>query len=183
MSLNTIALRYARALADVSIERGEVNEVKAELENFSKLFGAHQELRNVLASPAVTIERKQAVLRSLLDRLQLLPTTSNFLKILLANHRLPLIEQVIHHFARELDARSGVVSAVITTARPVTEDESAKLHARLRAATGKEVRLQFKSDPAIIGGIVTRIDSLVYDGSVRTQLQQIREQLRPTGRH
>jgi F-type H+-transporting ATPase subunit delta len=181
MSLNTIANRYSRALADVVFARGEVNAVKSELEAFSGLLSSHTELRDVFASPAVAQERKQALLGSILDRLAVRTITGNFLKLLLANQRLGLLDSVLAGFSREIDARQGVVSAVVTTARPVTEDQREALTARLRRATGKEVRLQFGVDPKLIGGVVTRIGSLVYDGSVRTQLAQVREQLKRTG--
>lgn len=181
MSSNTIANRYARALADVAIGRGEVNEVKTELEGFARMLGSHEELRDVLASPAVAAERKQTLLGAILDRMSVRPMTGNFLKLLLSNHRLTLLDQVLASLAREIDARQGIVSAIVTTARPVTDDERARLQSSLRVATGKEVRLQFGVDPALIGGVVTRIGSLVYDGSVKSQLGQIREQLKRAG--
>lgn len=182
MSVNTIANRYARALADVAFERGEVSEVKAELESFAGLLRAHEELRQVLSSPVIATDRKQALLGAILDRMSPRPTTANFLKLLLANHRLMHLDLVLASFAREIDARRGVVSARVTTARQLTEEERGRLLGQLRSATGKDVRLDFQIDPEIIGGIVMRIGSLVYDGSVRTQLRQIREQLRQARR-
>src|SRR5581483_3236624 len=159
MSVATIANRYARALADVITERREVNEVAAELNQFAKLVAGHEQLREVLASPVLATERKRAVLNELLARMHLRQTSQNFLQLLLANNRLHQLEQMLRALSRELDARTNVVSAEITTARAISEDERKLLHDRLRTVTGKEVRLQFKTDANIIGGVVTRLGS------------------------
>jgi F-type H+-transporting ATPase subunit delta len=177
MSVATIANRYARALADVIIERREVNEVAAELNQFAKLVEGHQQLREVFASPVLAAERKRAVLNELLARMRLRQTAQNFLQLLLSNNRVHQLEQMLRALSREIDARTNVVSAEITTARAISEDERRLLHDRLRTATGKEVRLQFKTDPNIIGGVVTRLGSKVYDGSIKNQLAQMKERL------
>lgn len=177
MSQTTIANRYARALADVVTERGETNEVVAELGQFEQLLQQHQQLREVFASPVLPVERKRAVLQDLLARLGLRPTTSNFLQLLLNNARLHNIDQMLRALSRELDTRTNIVSAEITTARDISEQEQRQLRDRLRAATGKDVRLQFRTDPNIIGGVVTRIGSLVYDGSIKNQLAQMKQRL------
>ena len=177
MSVATIANRYARALADVSIEKREVNEVSAELNQFAKLVEGHQQLREVFASPVLAAERKRAVLNELLARLGLRQTSQNFLQLLLANNRLHQLDQMVKALLRELDVRTNVVSAEVTTARAINDDERRLLHDKLRAATGKEVRLQFKTDPNIIGGVVTRLGSKVYDGSIKNQLALMKERL------
>jgi len=177
MSVTTVANRYARALADVITERGEMNEVVADLNNFAGLMSGHEQLRDVFASPVISLERKRAVLGDLLSRLQLRPTSNNFLQLLLANSRLHTLDQILRALARELDARTNIVSAEVTTARDIGEQEKTMLRDRLRAASGKDVRLRFRTDPQIIGGVVTRIGSLVYDGSIRNQLAQMKQRL------
>ncbi|MEY4166500.1 MAG: synthase delta subunit [Acidobacteriota bacterium] len=177
MSVTNIANRYARALADVITERGGVEPVVADLRHFAGLQGSHDTLRAVFASPVVNLERKRGVLKELLSRLQLNPIATNFLQLLLANGRLHQLDQMLAALDRELDRRANFVTAVITTAREVDERQREELRASLKAATGREVRLSFQTDPAIIGGVVTRIDSLVYDGSVRNHLARIRERL------
>ncbi|MCA1555802.1 MAG: ATP synthase F1 subunit delta, partial [Acidobacteria bacterium] len=104
-------------------------------------------------------------------------TTANFLQVLLQNHRLSELNEINKKFALQLDERSGVVSAQVTTARAVPEATKETLSAQLGTLTGKKVRLQFSVDEELIGGIVTRIGSTVYDGSVRTQLQQIKQKM------
>lgn len=177
MSDNTIANRYARALADVIIERREINEVVAELEQFAKLMGGHEQLRDVFASPVISLDRKRGVLKELLARLELRPTCSNFLQLMVENGRLHNLDQILRALTRDLNARSNIVSAEVTTARNITEQEKTTLRDKLKAATGKDVRLEFKTDAGIIGGVVTRIGSLVYDGSIKNQLNQMREKL------
>jgi F-type H+-transporting ATPase subunit delta len=177
MSVATIANRYARALADVIIEKREVNEVSAELNQFARLVEGHQQLREVFASPVLAQERKRAVLNELLARLRLRQTSQNFLQLLLANNRLHQLDQMVKALTREMDVRTNVVSAEVTTARTISEDERRLLHDKLGAVTGKEVRLQFKTDPNIIGGVVARLGSKVYDGSIKNQLAQMKERL------
>jgi|SRR5215475_15915428 len=172
-----IANRYARALTDVITDRGETDDVKAELNRFGLLLNQHSELRDVFASPVVSLEHKRAVLNELLDRLKLRPTSNNFLRLLLDNSRLHDLDHMINALLRELDLRKDIISAEITTAREMSEQEKMKMRERIKAATGKEVRLQFLSDPQIIGGVITRIGSLVYDGSIKNQLAQMKQRL------
>jgi len=180
MSVTTIANRYARALADVIIERGEMSEVVAELSNFAGLMTGHEQLRDVFASPVLSIERKRAVLNELLARLNLRPASNNFLQLLLANMRLHNLDQMLRALSRELDVRTNIVSAEVTTARAISDQEKTMLRDKLKAATGKDVRLQFHTDAGIIGGVVTRIGSLVYDGSIKNQLAQMKQRLMTT---
>jgi F-type H+-transporting ATPase subunit delta len=177
MSVTTITNRYARALADVITERGETKEVTAELSGFARLISGHTELRDVFASPVLAVGRKRAVLNQLISRMHPRQTTVNFLQLLANNSRLHNLDQILRALERELDARTNIVSAEITTAREISEEQQAMLGNRLKAATGKEVRLRFRIEPEIIGGVVTRIGSLVYDGSVKNQLSQMKQRL------
>lgn len=177
MSLTTIANRYSRALADVIIERRETSDVVVELSDFSTMMNGHAQLREVFSSPVISLERKQAVLLDLLSRLKLHPSSANFLQLLLANSRLHNLDLILRALTSELDARTGVVSAEVTTAREIADHEKALLSQKLKASTGKDVRLSFSVDPAIIGGVVTRIGGVVYDGSIKNQLSQMKQKL------
>src|SRR5215510_4021229 len=172
-----IANRYARALADVITTRGETEDVISELNRFRLLMDKHSELRDVFASPVVSLERKRAVLNQLLERMKLRPTSNNFLRLLLDNLRLQDLNHMLSALLRELDLRRDIISAEITTAREMPEQEKMKMRESIKAATGKEVRLQFRNDPQIIGGVITRIGSMIYDGSIRNQLAQMRQRL------
>ncbi|HKX31254.1 MAG TPA: ATP synthase F1 subunit delta [Blastocatellia bacterium] len=177
MSVTTIANRYARALADVILARGETNQIVEDLNRFGRLMQAHAQLRDVFASPVLPATRKRAVLDELLSRLKLHQIAVNFLRLLLSNYRLHDLDHMLRALAQELDERQQLVTAEITTAREIGEREKQLLLDRLKAKTGKEVRLRYRIDPKIIGGVVTRIGSLVYDGSIRNQLAQMKQRL------
>jgi F-type H+-transporting ATPase subunit delta len=172
-----IANRYARALADVITERRETDDVIAELNSFATLMDKHSELRALFGSPVISLERKRAVLNELLQRIKLRTSSNNFLRILLDNSRLQDLNRILSALLRELDLRRDIISAEITTAQEMPETEKMKMRERIKAATGKEVRLQFRSDPQIIGGVITRIGSIVYDGSIKSQLAQMKQRL------
>jgi F-type H+-transporting ATPase subunit delta len=177
MSVTTIANRYARALADVIVAKNETKEVAAELVSFAQMMGGHVQLRDVFASPVVAVDRKGAVLNELLARLSLRQTSQNFLQLLLVNNRLHQLDAMNQALSRELDARTNIVTAEITTARAIDDQEQKLLFDNLKKATGKDVRLQFKVDANIIGGVVTRIGSKIFDGSIKNQLAQMKQRL------
>jgi len=177
MSLQAIARRYASALADVVLERGEALEVQSELVAWERMIQSSPNLLEVFRNPTVALDQKRAVLNKLIERAQPRQTTVNFLKVLLQNQRLTELGEINRRFAEMLDARAGLVAATVTTARGVAENSQQALHAKLAKMTGKKVRVDFSTDPELLGGIVTRIGSTVYDGSVRNQLQQIKEKM------
>ena len=177
MSVQTVARRYAAALADVVAERGEARQVQEELAAWELMIKNNAQLQEVLRNPTIPYDQKQKVLSTLIARTRVRPLTANFLQVLLQNQRLTELGEVNKRFAQVLDERSGVVSAEVRTARPVPESSQQALRDKLMALTGKQVRLSFATDAELIGGIVTRIGSTVYDGSVRTQLQQVKEKM------
>lgn len=178
MSVQVIARRYAAALADVVVTRGEAGPVKDELSSWVEMTNANGRLAEVFRHPAVPYEQKRKVLDALIERARVGQTTANFLRVLLQNHRLGDLEHVSREFAQELDRRSGVVTAEVTTARPLAPQAQEALRTRLGGLTGRNVRLKFAVDEDLIGGAVTRIGSTVYDGSVRGQLDQVRQRMR-----
>lgn len=178
MSVQTVARRYATALADVVMARGEAREVRDELAAWEEMMRSNQSLLEVFRNPTIPYEQKRKVLTALIARTRVRPTTANFLQVLLQNQRLAELSEVNKRFAQVLDERSGVVSAQVTTARPVPESSQEELRAKLAQLTGKKVSLNFTTDEELIGGIVTRIGSTIYDGSVRNQLQQVKERMK-----
>jgi F-type H+-transporting ATPase subunit delta len=172
-----MARRYAAALADVVIAQKEAREVQEELNTWAQMMEDNSGLLEVFRNPTIPYEQKRNVLNTLIARTRVRPTTANFLQVLLQNHRLSELKEINRKFALQLDERSGVVSAQVTTARAVPEATQENLRAQIGTLTGKQVRLQFAVDEELIGGIVTRIGSTVYDGSVRTQLQQIKQKM------
>lgn len=177
MSVQALARRYASALADVVLASGEAREVQEELTAWDELLQANPNLREVFANPTIALEKKRVVLNKLIAASKPRATTANFLKVLLQNQRLTELGEINRRFAYTLDERAGMIAATVTTARPVPQDAQQQLHDKLGTMTGKKVRIDFATDPEIIGGLVTRIGSTVYDGSVRSQLQQIKERM------
>lgn len=172
-----MARRYAVALADVVTKQGEAREVKEELAQWVELLAGNDELLEVVRNPTIPYLQKRRVIGALLDRTRPRPSTTNFLQVLLQNQRLADLPEIYNQFSRELDRRSGVVTAKVTTARPVDDSAREKLRSRLTDLTKSQVRLEFGVDENLIGGVVTRIGSTVYDGSVRTQLEQVKKQM------
>lgn len=177
MSSQTVARRYASALADVVAERGEAAAVQSELAAWEKMLLENARLLDAFSNPTVAQQQKEKLLSELITRTKVQPTTANFLRVLLKNQRLAELPQVNAKFAEVLDDRSGVISARVTSARPVAEAAKSSLEAKLAAMTGKKIRLSFDTDEALLAGIVTRIGSTIYDGSVRNQLKRLGEEL------
>jgi F-type H+-transporting ATPase subunit delta len=177
MSVQTVARRYASALADVVLERGEAAEVQAELATWEGMILSSPNLLEVLRNPTIALDQKRAVLNKLIERARPRQTTANFLKVLLQNQRLTDLGEINRKLAETLDVRAGMVAATVTTARAVPESSQQQLHAKLTGLTGKKVHIDFATDADLLGGIVTRIGSTVYDGSVRNHLQMIKEKM------
>jgi F-type H+-transporting ATPase subunit delta len=172
-----MARRYAAALADVVTGRDEAREVQGELSAWESMMQGNPDLLEVFRNPTIPYEQKRNVLGALIERTRVRATTTNFLQVLLRNQRLADLHEINKRFASELDERSGVVVAQVTTARPVPASVQESLGDSLSQLTGRRVRLQFSVDDDLIGGVTTRIGSTVYDGSVRTQLQQIKQRM------
>jgi len=177
MSAETIARRYASALADVVLKTGETETVRSELKSWEGMIRSNANLQDALGNPAIPQAAKERVLEELLKRSTPSKTTSNFLRILLKNDRLMGLDEVNERFAAVLEERSGVVSANVISARELPESERAELRSNLERLTGKRLNINFGIDENIIGGVVTRIGSTVYDGSVKTQLENLKQQL------
>ena len=178
MSATTVARRYAEAMADVAIARNQVDQIDTELHIFAEMLRQSRELAQVFASPVLPQADKGRVLEALIARALPGTFTANLLRTMLTNYRLPLLAEVYEQYRRIINERRGVVVAEVTTVHPLADAEQAQLGQRLQAITGKRVEFQFKTDPALIGGVVTRIGSMIYDGSVRTQLQGIEQRLK-----
>ncbi len=172
--------RYARALVEVVTKLGAaVNSEQArdELASFAAALHASAGLRNVLVSPAVAPDKKKSIIAALGSRLGLSAIIQNFLRVVVDHRRLPLLDEMIAAFEKQLDEQMGIVRAQVSSPQPVDRDQQSALESRLSQVTGKRVRLEFAVDPEVLGGVVARIDSTIYDGSVRGQLHAIGRRL------
>ena len=173
MSSQTVARRYAQALADVVIERREEREIQNEIQSWASMIDENPQLKDFFSNPIVAIDKKRTVLEELITRTRIKETTASFLRVLLRNQRLAQLPEIAARFSQVLDERGGVVAAEITTARPIPEELKKTLHDTLASATGRTVRLTFATDESIIGGLVARIGSTIFDGSVENQLERL----------
>jgi len=177
MSVETVARRYATALADVVLKSGETETVKSELKTWEDLIRSNASLQSALSNPSIAHLSKEKVLEGLLAKTKPTKTTANFLRVLLRNSRLTELSAINEKFASVLDERGGIVAAEVTSARPLSDAEKAEFQTNLSKMTGKKVNLNFNINENIIGGVVTRVGSTVYDGSVKTQLETLKQQL------
>jgi len=177
MSNRSSATRYARALLDVSRAEGDPQAAERDLATFVSLVGSHETLARVLTSPGVPLTRKSALVAQLLARLQLSGPVARILELLARRDRLVLLPDLLEEYRRRLMDYQQVIRAEVTTAVPLPADRAEALRKTIAEKTGRTVHLTTAVEPALIGGIVTRIGSVVYDGSVRRHLERIRETL------
>jgi F-type H+-transporting ATPase subunit delta len=180
MTLSAVAARYANALADVVTATSSAlspEQAVAELRAFEDALRGSAELRNALVTPAVPASRKKAVIGRIADVLKLSRVTRNFLFVLIDHRRIASLAGIIAQFEEVVDARLGFARAEVTSATPMSDADRSALNTRLERLTGKRIRMRFATDPALIGGVVARIGSTVYDGSVRGQLATLERRL------
>jgi F-type H+-transporting ATPase subunit delta len=178
MSIRASALRYARALFDVALAEGQdVEQIDRELTATATLVRGNDDLQRALSHPAVPASRKRAVLESLLSLSPVNPILSRILLLLADRDRLVLLPELAEAYRSRLMDHQQVVRATVTTAVTLPADRVAALEQGLAAATGRQVLLQVGVDPSILGGAVARIGSTVYDGSITTQLEKLKQRL------
>ena len=172
-----VANRYGRALADVLGPQADYRRVLRELDDFAATYRESAELRDVFAAPTVPFAGKTKVLAEILERMGTAAVTVNFLQVLLANYRMGLIDQVRQAFRKIAYERLGVAEVRIESAATLSDAEREALRGRFAEIAGRQVELEFHLNPELLGGVLAQIRSTVYDGSVRGNLQRIRQQL------
>jgi F-type H+-transporting ATPase subunit delta len=178
MTSRGAATRYARALFDVARKEADIQQVGRELGAFVGLVSGHEMLARTFANPAIPAQRKRAVVEQLLTHAGATsPVVSKLLLMLAERDRLVLLPDLGAAYEARLMENAQVVRAQVTTAVDLPPERITALQQGLAQATGRQVQLDTTVDPSIIGGAVARIGSTVYDGSVTTQLQKVRERL------
>jgi F-type H+-transporting ATPase subunit delta len=175
-----VASKYARALADLVLDPARGLDPQAavgELAAMERMAADSAELRNVLLSPAVTPARKRAVVARLAGELNVSRLILNFLYVLIDHRRTALLPEIRQAFQGLIDERTGWVEAEVMAARELGANERERVAHRLGRLTGKKVRCKFAVNDSLIGGMVARIGSTIYDGSVRGQLEALRRRL------
>lgn len=181
MTPRAAAMRYARALFDVAVkERVDLDAVERELAGIVSLIAANPELQRVITHPAIAPAKKRAVIERLLAMSPVNPLLARMLVLLADRDRLGILPDLLDGYRNRVMEYQKVVRAELTTAVELPGDRVTALQQSIAAATGRRVQLETRVDPSIIGGAVTRIGSTVYDGSVTTQLQRLKERLSTT---
>ncbi len=173
-----IASRYARALVEVVLEQRIGPDIaRQQLNAIVNAVHESDELRRVWESPAISAEQKRAVLDAIVQQIGAAKQIRNFVAILIDHRRIAMLDDVAKQFDSELNAQLGLAEAEISSARPLSEDGKRELESQLERLTGKKVRAHYVSDPQLLGGVVVRVGSTIYDGSVRGQLGKIKQEL------
>jgi F-type H+-transporting ATPase subunit delta len=174
----TAAIRYARALLDVAVkEKADLEQIEYELSQFADLFKQYPLLEKVLLNPAVPVPRKRAAVADLLSHAKFSSIVSKLLTLLADRDRLVLVPDLLAAYRERLLEHRNVVRAEVTTSVPLDAQRTTAIQRGLANLTGRTVTLATKVDPSIIGGVVARIGSTVYDGSVARQLEKMKERL------
>lgn len=170
----TAALRYARAVEASSDGLDELGKLAAQLDAVARVMKADPVVAETLANPGLPEDRRRALLETIGRSLGLSTKASLLLGILAQHRRLGLLPLVSQQVSKIHDRRSGIVEAEVTSAHPLSAADAEKTRQTLERAAGTKVRLSLKTDPSLIGGIVARVGSTVYDGSIRTRLSALR---------
>lgn len=177
MKSSTAANRYAKALFGLAKDERRLSDVREELERFSSLLTSHDELSTALQQPLHPAHERKAVVRAVGQLAALSPLLINFFSFLIDQRRFIHIEGILAEFERLADEDAGLTTAEVISAGPMDERRRDRLRRALSERTGHEVRLEVTVDPALIGGAVAKVGDLVFDGSLRTQLVQLRANL------
>jgi F-type H+-transporting ATPase subunit delta len=173
-----IARRYAKALLLIGKEDGQTEQYRQELEGVANLMARQKELADTVANPLYNMEERQKVFQGIIDKLNLSKVMSSFLMLLFEKGRVSFIVSINEFFQKLADELKGVASASLVSATELSAEAVEKIRSALSKKTGKEIVLDVQQDPGLIGGIVTKIGDLVLDGSIKTQLLNMRESLK-----
>ncbi len=175
--MKSASLQYANALADIAIAKGTAEEVKQQLIGFGALYAESADLRNFLASPAVTREAKHRVIDKLLARIGGSKILRNFLFVVADHQRTHVLPEMIAAFQEVIRERQGIAQAQISSAVALNALQKAEMEFTLERLTGKRVEAKFSLEPGLLGGAVVRVGDTVYDGSLRSRLNELRTRL------
>ena len=175
--MKSASLQYANALADIALEQGAAEPAAKQLDGFGAAYEESAELRTFLASPAVSVEAKHEVLEKIAKRLGASKIIRNFLFVIADHRRTQLIPEIIAAFQQVLRLRQGVAEAEISSAVELSAAQKKELAVTLARLTGKKIEPKYSLNPELLGGAVVRIGDTIYDGSLRSRLNEMRARL------
>ncbi len=172
-----IAKRYAKALLSIGREDGQAETYKEELGGFARLLEEHKELSQAISNPLYDAEGRKKALQAIVERVGPSKVMASFLSLLFDKGRIQYLMDIYTFYEKLTDELANIVRADLVSAIELPEESVEKIRAALSEKTGKEVKMEARVDPALIGGIVTKIGDLVMDGSVKTQLISLKESM------
>jgi F-type H+-transporting ATPase subunit delta len=176
--MSVLSLRYAHAFASVAASSHlDVAAAEQQLDDFSGTLAGSRELREVLMNPSIANEQKLKVLDAIAGRIGMFPQVRNFIAVIMDHQRLDELDEILTEYHAVADDQTGLTEAEITSARPLNDQDRAELEVQVAKLAGGRIRTTYFQDASLLGGAVVHIGSTVYDGSIRTQLQQLKQKL------
>jgi F-type H+-transporting ATPase subunit delta len=175
-----VAGRYASALFDLAREQGELEAVDQDLGKFQAMLDASPDLKRLVNSPAFAAEEQERALGAVMDWASVGATTSNFLKVVARNRRLFAAEDMVKSFRQQLAHHRGEVQAEVASAVALSDEQLNTLKEQLKSSFGKDIRIDAKVDPSLLGGLVVKVGSRMFDSSLRTKLSNLKVVLKGT---
>jgi F-type H+-transporting ATPase subunit delta len=173
-----MAGRYATALFDLAKEANAIDQVQADLARFDALIAESADLLRLVRSPAFSVDDQLKALTAVLDRAGISGLAGNFLKLVTSNRRLFSVRDMIRAFGELVAQHRGEATAQVTVAEPLKDEHTQALRSALKSVSGKDVSLDIKVDPAIIGGLIVKLGSRMVDSSLRTKLNAIKHAMK-----
>ena len=172
------APRYARAFAEVA-NSAKLNTTTAQqqMRDFAETLAGSGELREFLENPSIEVGKKLKVVDAIAARLKMFPQVRNFIAVILEHHRLNELDEILAQYRELVDEHSGAVEARVISARPLNKEDRALMEVQITKLAGAHVRASYTEDASLLGGAVVEIGSTIYDGSVRAQLQKLKQKL------
>ena len=177
MVTGSLSRRYAKAVMDLGEASKNLDKMAADLRSLAKAMKDSHELQTVLTNPAIRRADRRKVLDGLLQRIGAQPHTKNLVYLLLDSERLSSLEGISREVDTMIQAKSGRIAAEIVSASPLDAGQVQQITAALEKLSGKKVDVTKREDPELLGGVLAKVGDVVYDGSLRTQLRSIRDEL------
>ncbi len=175
--MKSASLQYANALADIALAQGAAEPAVKQLTDFGAAFADSAELRNFLASPAVTREAKHGVIEKIVVRMRVGKIIRNFLFVIVDHRRTNMLPEIIAAFEDVIRQRQGIAEAEVFSAVELSAGQKKQFAQTLERITGKKIEAKYSLDPALLGGALVRVGDTIYDGSVRSRLNEMRARL------
>ena len=177
MISGSLARRYAKAIFAIGVAQNSLDRIGADLRTFAAAMKESRELGATLESPAIRRTERRKVLDAIATRIGAQPVTKNFLNLLLDGERIVTLPAIARELDAMIEAKAGRVAAEVVSAKPLDPAQLSQITAALEKLSGKKVNIAKREDPELLGGVVAKVGDVVYDGSLRTQLRTLRDEL------